>query len=83
MRLFEMKTPQKMTEAFDLAERALICAIAAVDNALSEALDDDTCALEHPEMITAVMMFAGQIYASSRMGAPTLNWPTSTHRVSL
>ena len=68
-----MKTPQKMTEAFTLAEGALILAIQAVDNACGEALGDDACALDHPEFVTAVMMFAGQIYASSRMGAPAIH----------
>ena len=72
MRL-EMRTPTKMTEAFTLAEHALILAVQATDNALGEALGDDACATEHPEFVTAVMMFAGQIYASSRMGAPALH----------
>jgi hypothetical protein len=71
MTRFEMKTPQKMNDAFALAEGALVLAIQAVDNALGEALGDDACATDHPEFVTAVMMFAGQIY--TRMGAPALH----------
>jgi hypothetical protein len=40
------------------AEAALILAIQAVD----DVLDDYGCALEHPELVTAVMMFAGNAY---------------------
>ena len=57
-----MKTPQKMAEAFDLAEQALLCALQAVDNAL----DENECGLEHEELVVAVMEFAGRIYSSSR-----------------
>jgi hypothetical protein len=70
MRLFEMRTPQKMNDAFDLAEHALGLAIQAVDNALGE-IDANDCAMEHPEMITAVMMFAGQIL--SRREGPAMH----------
>ena len=68
-----MKTPQKTTDAFTLAEGALILAIQSVDNALGEAIGNDACATEFPDFVVAVMEFAGRIYAANRMGAPALH----------
>ena len=53
-------------EAFDLARpsHALVLAIEAVDDVLTEIGSDDAV-IEYPDLVTAVM-FAGQIYDSKR-----------------
>jgi hypothetical protein len=59
-----MKTKTQVTPivkaSMHHAEAALILAIQVVDNVL----DDDNCALDHPELVTAVMMFAGNAYTA-------------------
>lgn len=47
------------------AKAALILAIEAVDDVLHE----DEAALEHPELVTAFMMFAGSAYHAKKQEA--------------
>jgi hypothetical protein len=59
----QMKTKTQATPlvraSLQHAEAALILAIQVVDDVLD---DYHGCALEHPQLVTAVMMFAGNSY---------------------
>jgi hypothetical protein len=51
-----------------LAQDALMLAIQSVDNVL----DDNDCALDHPELVVAFMTFAASAYRAAEE-TPTIN----------
>ena len=54
-------TTPRLQEACHLAQDALMLAIQSVD----DVLDDNDCALDHPELVVAFMTFAAGAYRSA------------------
>ena len=58
----------RLQDACHLAQDALMLAIQSVDNVL----DDNDCALDHPELVVAFMTFAASAYRAAEE-TPTIN----------
>jgi hypothetical protein len=61
-------TTGRLNEACQLAQDALILAIAAVDSVL----DEDSAAVEYPELVVAFLTFAAAAYRADEE-KPTIN----------